>query len=264
MIGTILAIGLVVFFLSIPLLSGVLARFVPTAVQDRAGRMVVEQVGAGGKFCTDAEGLAALGGLVDRLAAQHQLAAGRRGASFRVYVVDETVTNAFAAPGGHVVIFSSIIERAETPEEVAGVLAHEMAHVIEGHPDEGLVRALGYGIFGLLAPGGGDIGPEVAKAVITGAYSRGDELDADRVGVGLLNDAGLDSRGLSRFFQRMQEAGDDVPGALEFVSTHPTGEHRTEQVRALERAGEPALAPAAWQALRGVCGTKGAEASVGR
>jgi predicted Zn-dependent protease len=257
MIGTILAIALVVFFLSIPLLSGVLARFVPAGVQDKAGRMVVDQVGETSKFCTDDAGLAALDGLVDELAAKSD------GTKFQVYVVDEKVMNAFAAPGGHVVIFSSIIESAETPEEVAGVLAHEMAHVIEGHPNEGLVRALGYGIFGLLAPGGGDIGPEVAKAVITGAYSRDDELDADRVGVGLLNDAGIDSRGLARFFQRMHEAGDDVPGALELVSTHPTGEHRTEAVRPIEKAGDAALSAEGWQALRNVCSTRGGAKSVG-
>src|SRR5688572_4238643 len=112
MIGTILAVALVVFFLSIPLLSGVLSGFVPASVQDKAGRMVVQQVGEGAKFCTDDDGLAALDQLVDRLAVNGG------GASFHVYVVDEDVTNAFAAPGGHVVIFSSIIEAAETPEEV--------------------------------------------------------------------------------------------------------------------------------------------------
>lgn len=248
LIGTILAVALLLFFLSVPLLSGVLGQFVPQRVQDPIGKQVVEAARGKASYCTGTEGLQALDTLVDRLAATAD-----HDAPFRVYVVDDEVLNAFAAPGGHVVIYREIITQAHDPQELAGVLAHEMAHELAGHPASGLVATLGYGIFSLLTPGGGEIGSEIAASVVASKFSRDDELEADRLGIALLNAAGLDSRGLARFFDTMTAAGREVPGALEFLSSHPTGDHRQAQVASLQREGAPALGDVQWQALRNVC-----------
>jgi predicted Zn-dependent protease len=119
-----------------------------------------------------------------------------------------------------------------------------------------MVETLGYGIFSLLTPATDGMGEDVAKHILTSAYSRGDELDADRRGMQLLNDAGLDSHGLARFFDTMQEKGTNVPGALEFLSTHPTGDRRQAAVKDLEQAGERAMTDAEWTALRSICESK--------
>lgn len=248
-IGTILAVGLGLFFLAVPLLSGVLGRMLPHSVQDPVGRQTIEAARGDAPFCTGEAGSAALDRLVDTLAAKSGLTA-----PVRVYVIDDDVLNAFAAPGNHIVIYRRIIAEADDPDELAGVLAHEMAHEIAGHPGEGLVEMLGYGVFGLLTPGGGEIGQDLAAQIITSTYSRDDELEADHRGIELLNDAGLDSRGLARFFDTMKAQGGDVPGALEFLSTHPTGEHRQAAVKDLERAGERAMTANDWQAVRSICG----------
>lgn len=248
-IGTALAVLMLVFFLAVPLLSGVLVKLVPDAVLDRAGAQIIDSARGDKPYCTDADGAKALDALVDRLAT----ASGSK-IRFRVYVVsDDEVLNAFAAAGGHVVVYRRILEEAHDPEELAGVLAHEMSHELEGHPDTALVKALGYGVFSLLTPGGGDIGSQVAASLVTSVYSRSDELDADRRGVELLNAAGIDSRGLARFFDTMKAKGNEIPGALEFISTHPTGDHRQAAVKDIEKAGGPAMDPAAWAALRGIC-----------
>lgn len=253
-IGTILAVGLGGFFLAVPLLSGVLGRFVPQSVQDPVGRKVIDAARGDARYCNDPEGLKALDSLVDRLDG-----ATDYDAPFRVYVVDDEVLNAFAAPGGHVVLFREVIEQARDPQELAGVLAHEMAHQVEGHPASGLVETVGFGVFALLVPGGGDIGSEVVGGIITSKFSRDDELDADRGGVKLLNDAGIDSRGLARFFDTMAAQGEEIPGALEFLSTHPTGDSRQAQVANLQREGAVALDDAQWKALRNVCASTTAE-----
>jgi beta-barrel assembly-enhancing protease len=247
-IGTILAIGLGVFVLSIPLLAGVIGPLLPHSVQDPVGRQTIEAAREDAAFCSAEPGLAALDRLADRLIAKSGL-----DSPVHVYVVDGKVLNAFAAPGGHIVIFRPIIEEAHDPDELAGVLAHEMAHEIESHPAEGLVQMLGYGVFGLLTPGGDNIGKEVATHILQSTYSRDDELDADHRGVQLLNDAGIDSHGLARFFATMKDKGGEVPGALEFLSTHPTGEHRQEALKDLAREGEHAMSDADWAALRGIC-----------
>lgn len=256
MIGTILAVVMLLFFLSIPLLSGVLGGLVPQRVQDPIGKKVVDSARGTASYCTGAEGLAALDTLVDKLAT-----ASDHDTPFRVYVVDDEVLNAFAAPGGHIVVYRELIAKAHDPDELAGVLAHEMAHEVAGHPASGLVEALGYGIFSLLTPGGDEIGSELAQSLFASKFSRDDELEADRLGIELLNTAGLDSRGLARFFDTMSKAGGDVPGALEFLSTHPTGDNRQEQVASIEREGAPALDQQQWQALRSVCATTSATAT---
>jgi predicted Zn-dependent protease len=257
-IGTVLAIGLGAFFVSIPLMSGLLARLVPTSVEAKVGDQMMDELAKSGKFCRSEAGLAALDGLVDRLAATTD---GTY--DFEVYVADDEVLNAFAAPGGHIVIYRSIIEEAEQPEEVAGVLAHEMAHVTEGHPRRGMVEALGYGVFRLLTPGDDNIGAELVKSALTNRYSRDDELDADRTGVEMLNAAGIDSRGLAAFFDRLAAQGQEVPGALEFLSTHPTGDNRKGNLEGLTKEGAPAMTAEEWKALQAACEDTGEPKPVG-
>lgn len=130
-IGTVLAGCCLLFFLAIPLMSGFLGRFVPHSVQDKVGKKVIEATRDEAQWCTAPKGLAALDSLVDKLAAQAD-----HDAPFRVYVVDDDVLNAFAAPGGHLVIYREIIDRARDPQELAGVLAHEIAHetLLSTHP----------------------------------------------------------------------------------------------------------------------------------
>jgi predicted Zn-dependent protease len=257
-IGTVLAIGLGAFFLAIPLLSGVLAKLVPASVEAKIGEQMMDELAKNGKFCRSEPGLAALDGLVDRLAATTD---GKY--AFNVYVANDEVLNAFAAPGGHVVIFRGILEEAEKPEEVAGVLAHEMAHVTEGHPRRGMVQALGYGVFRLITPGDDNIGAELVKSAFANRYSRDDELEADRTGVGMLNAAGIDSRGLTVFFDRLSAKGQEIPGALEFLSTHPSGETRKAELDGLTQAGAPALTDEEWAALKAACQDTGEPKAVG-
>jgi predicted Zn-dependent protease len=252
-VGTILAIALLALIVSFPFLSGFVAPLVPDRVQDPVGQQMVAATAEQGAFCRDPEGIAALQKLVDRLAI-----AADDDRTYRVYVSNADVLNAFAAPGGHVVIFRAIIDHADTPEEVAGVVAHEMGHVVEDHPAKGLVEAVGYGIFGLLIPGGSADTAVIARSLLTNHYSRSDELDADRVGVEMLNESGVDSRGLIAFFEHMKAEGNEIPGALEFLSTHPSGDTRSHKLEDLIREGEPAMTAQEWAALRKVCDTTGA------
>lgn len=257
-IGTVLAVSLGLAFLSIPLLSGVLSRFVPTSVEATVGSQMIEELGKETEFCQDSEGLAALDTLAESLSSQTD---GTY--EFRIYVADQEVLNAFAAPGGHVVLYRSIIDEAETPEEVAGVLAHEMAHITQGHPARGMVEAMGYGFFQLFTPGDENIGADLVKSALTNHYSREDELEADRSGVDILNSAHIDSKGLIAFFDRLSDQGQEIPGALEFLSTHPSGETRKAALEDHIVDGDPALTAEEWKALRNVCAKTGSAVYVG-
>ena len=250
-IGTALAILLLGLILLLPFLSGFVAPFVPNSVQEPIGQHMIDSTAEQAPYCNDPEGVAALRSLVDRIAT-----AADDDRSYKIYVSSADVLNAFAAPGGFVVIYAPIISRAESPNEVAGVLAHEMGHVIEDHPAKGVVEAAGYGILGMLTFGGGDKAA-IAKSLLTNHYSRADELDADQVGVQTLNKAGIDSTGRIAFFDKLKAAGGDTPGALEFLSTHPSGDKRADELEGLIREGEPALDEAQWKALQGICKSTG-------
>ena len=251
-IGTILAVVLLVGFVSFPFLSGFAAPFVPDSVQEPIGAQMVESTAAQAPLCKGKDGRAALEKLANKLAA-----ASGSDETIKIYVANADVLNAFAAPGGYVVLFRAIIDNAKGPNEVAGVLAHEMGHVVEDHPAKGVVEALGYGIFGLLVPGSDTDSAAIAQTMLSSAHSRGDELDADRVGVEMLNEAGIDSRGLIDFFATLEAQGAEIPGALEFLSTHPTGKTRTSRLEEYVSDGDPAMTDAEWEALKTMCESSG-------
>ena len=97
----------------------------------------------------------------------------------------------------------------------------------------------------------------IAKTLLTTHYSRDDELEADEVGVELLNAAGIDSRGLIAFFERLQENSNEIRGALELLSTHPSGDTRTKRLQDKVVEGAPALDDEQWAALQKVCDSTG-------
>lgn len=255
--GTFLAVALLVGFVTFPLVSGFAAPFVPPTIQDPIGAQMVEATAAQSALCSGAEGRAALERLATRLAK-----ASGSNERFKIYVADSAVINAFAAPGGYIVLYRAIIDTADSPDEVAGVLAHEMAHVVENHPAKGVVEALGYGVFGILIPGARADSSALAKTLLASAHSRDDELEADRVAVEMLNRAGLGSRGLLGFFATLDKGGATIPGALAFVSTHPSAASRSTQLESMVRDGEAPLSDQEWTAVRKICAETGSNAPI--
>lgn len=146
-------------------------------------------------------------------------------------VVDDASVNAYALPGGFVAVHSGLLKAAKSGEEVAGVLAHELAHVSERHGTRRVLRALGAGALLSALFGGTDI--EAAAGLLTQlvstAYDREQEEEADRVGLETLERSGIDPTGLSDFFQRLARGGPVVP---ELLSTHPDPGGRAQRAQA--------------------------------
>jgi len=252
--ATVLAVaGLV---LSIPYLDTALARLVPMQWETALGETVVEAMTSKGASCTDAAGEAALQTLVNRLAK-----ASGSPYPFKVSVIDREVVNAFAAPGSHIVVFKGLIESAESPQEVAGVLAHEMGHVVERHALQGLFRSMGLAYTVSVLTGDASIVTsglaDVGQKLLLLAHSRSDEAEADRVGVELLRRAGIGSRGLADFLARLEEDSGDAPDtAGQFLSSHPSPGARVRAIESLPPGAGPVLDPQQWQALKGICSAR--------
>ncbi len=156
--------------------------------------------------------------------------------TFRVVDTDEV--NAFAVPGGYLFVNRGLIEAAENESELAGVLGHEIGHVVGKHSARQLSQQYGLSIIAAMALGEnpGMVAQLTAQIVSTGAltrYSRDMESEADAYGVQELYDAGIDPTGLATFFDKLEEMrGGGGGGSLEqFFSTHPDPGARSGAVR---------------------------------
>lgn len=129
----------------IPALTAALAPLVPVAWKERLGAAVVKHLMPAQRYCDAPEQLTAVRQIIARLAAS----AAPQPYTFRVHIADSPMVNALAAPGGHIVLFNGILHQTRTPEELAGVLAHEMQHVLQRHSTR---TPLHYFSTGLLIP----------------------------------------------------------------------------------------------------------------
>lgn len=184
--------------------------------------------------------------------------------AFRIRVDCLGPVNAFALPGGLIIVSSSLIQKAETSDEVVGVLAHEIQHVLSRHVLAGIIRgsilttvwALAIGDYtGFLA-----IDPSTVASIAALQFSRDDELEADRGAVAMLKAAGISRKGFADFFSRLRKTegaiADKIP---ELISTHPTNQKRIDLILNSELPSEknqPALSPAEWTAIREACKPK--------
>ena len=244
---------IIILFWGLPWAAEPVAALMPLEWEEALGEQVMREFSQHNKICDGATGRRAL----DRLT--EQLAAGADTPyRFRVTVVDSEAVNAFAGPGGYIVIFHGLIAAAETPDEVAGVLAHEMGHVIERHSTERLVRAAGLGLIVQILIGDPSgligLGTAAGELLIDLAYSREAEAEADAVAVEVLAEAGINAGGLVRFLERTarQEAGAGG-GLVSFLSTHPQSAERAEAVRNSGNRGGQGMSDGDWTALGAIC-----------
>ncbi len=207
----------------------------------------------GHKQCADAAGLKALTRMTERLSKASPVST-----PFKIRVYDWSLMNAFAVPGGQIVLTKGLIDKAESPDEVAGVLAHEMGHGIELHPETGIIRNIGLAAAVEVMMGGTGGGlANVGLMLAQLGYSRSAEREADRHALELLKGAGIAPKGLGNFFTRVMKMEADEPtGAFSWLRTHPPAAERAELVkRQPDYPSTPALDAQAWQDLKSICHT---------
>jgi predicted Zn-dependent protease len=252
-----LVVTVVGFIYGLPLVAEPIAAIVPLKWEEALGRSVRKQamtlLAGRAKVCTrNSEGRAALNRLVARLSGTVKTRY-----RFRVVVVDHPLVNAFAAPGGYVIVFRGLIDKTPTAEGFAGVLAHEMGHVIERHGTEAIVKAIGLGmVFGAIVGDSSSIGSaarDLAADLMTKSYSRSAEREADRIGVTMLNRANIRGDGFADFFNRVAKMQGPRGGVSSYFATHPSSTARAKRVRQMATGRGPAMSPADWRAIRAIC-----------
>jgi len=244
---------LAVTFLGIPLLADRLAPLVPFSVEKRIGEAVDQQIRAlvGGKVCEDAAGRAAFATLMEKLAR-----AGDIEIALDAEVLSTPVPNAFALPGGRVYLLDGLLQPARNPDEIAGVLAHELGHVQHHDNMRRLIQTGGTSFFvGLLL---GDVAGSgamifAARSLIDAAYSRDAEQRADVFAVEVMHRLGRSPKPMGELLLRVTGAEGDK--TVTILANHPLTEDRLAAMTKEDRpnSGAELLSASEWRALKGIC-----------
>lgn len=251
-------------FFGAPLLSGPLARSTPTEVETTLGANSRELIGYISDHCVvDERAQAEAEDLIRRLGQ-----VSNSPFASTLTFVDADFPNAFALPGGSIMVTDDLIDILDTPEQLAGVLAHETAHVARRHVMAAVIREIGGAmVLDLLVGGGSGAGQQIAMSGLqlqSLRHGRNAESEADELGIDYLIEIGVDPDGLAEFFDRIGEftGADDQPRVAELLLTHPTPSKRADSVRELAATARaanpdaryaPAMSEEAWQALKEGC-----------
>jgi predicted Zn-dependent protease len=204
----------------------------------RLGADYARQINAQVPLVTDSR----VTGYVSTLGRDIARRTSRSSLEWQFHVVNSREINAFALPGGFIYVNRGLIERSRTLDQLAGVLGHEIGHVVERHSVEQMKKATGTNV-GLailcsvtsVCEGAvGQVAINVAGSALLAKYSRADEAEADSQAVVNVMNAGISPLGIPEFFQVLMAERQRNPGVLDgFFASHPVEESRVQRTRAL-------------------------------
>lgn len=245
------------FLVGVPLAAEPIARNLPMHYQDQIGEIAWSQVNGFAAQCDDSdEASVILNDLAYRLMQSADIALKDE---VWVTIIDAPFPNAFALPDNSIVVTDELIALAGSPDELAGVIAHEIGHIEHRHVMTNVIRNIGAGIFFDVVFGGGGAGQAIAVASVNLAalrYGRADESEADESGLNYLEAANIDPAALARFFDRIAEVEEEEGATIPtLLASHPATAARAAAARARARANAaPALTQAQWRVVRSSCG----------
>lgn len=253
------AIALMIFVI-LPAMAGTFATLIPIEREVAWGRAIMGQMerslgGANADLvCTNPKGLYALEAMTTRLTEQADIEY-----DLDIRVFDHRMINAFAAPGGQIVLMKGLIQRAKGPGEVAAVLGHEIGHVEARDVTRNALRTAGSA--GLLSMvlgdfSGGSAAVIVANYTLNASYTREAEAQADIFALQLLSGSRTDADGMANFFDELGKLEGSGPSLPNYLASHPKSASRAEAARAFaQNQGytTPILTEREWNDLRAIC-----------
>ena len=199
----VIGITKILYFWGIPSMASLVASCVPVFWEEQLGQGVVENLAPQEKQCLDPVRLQKIQALIPPLTANLP----EKQYNFRIYVLNDPMVNAFAAPGGHIVVCRGLLEKTQNAEELAGVLAHELQHILHRHATRKILQEASLGLLLTALTGGMGgaimVGLEGARTLGTLHYSRQNEEEADAEAVQMLLAAGIDPSGMITFFSEL-------------------------------------------------------------
>ena len=249
-------LGIVVF--GLPHAADRLAPLVPYSVEQRMGQAVDSQVRAifGGKVCEAPEGKAAFAKLVEQIRT-----AGGIEHPFDANVLPSTIPNAIALPGGKIYLFNGLLQKAGSPDEVAGIIAHELGHAHHRHNMRTLIYNGGSSfLIGLLLGDvtGGSAVIFTTRSLLQASHSREAEQEADDFAYTTMRKLGRSPVPMAELLFRITGAEKKQLGGFSILSSHPLTEDRLAAAKKNDRpnSGPELLSESEWRALKEICQAK--------
>ena len=251
-----LATCIILYVWGAPVAADWAAARMPESWETELGRGVGARMTAEEAVCTDSAVTAPLQLVLHRLL---EAARPNQQYDFRLTVLRDTTINAFAAPGGFLAVNQGLLGAAKTPEEFAGVLAHEVAHVTQRHTTRTMLRdiPIRFVISAMSGGSGMETATMLAGSIGMLRYRRDFESDADREGLRLLHAAGIDPTGVVSFMRTLEEKRESEPRFANYLSSPPRTVDRIAQLEAANRVGKydtsPLLDADTWARVRRGC-----------
>ena len=251
--GLIVAVGVPADEINLPDIGSPADAILSKNDENQLGRAIMRQIRASGELVEDPQVNEFINEIGHRIAAQANADANHE---FSFFVVDNPVINAFALPGGFIGVHTGLLQATRNEDELAGVLAHEVAHVTQRHIARSIHAAQRQSILSTAimlgailagaAGGGGDV-MQGAIAVAQGTaaqqqinFTRSNEYEADRVGISALASAGFDPQGMGSFFEVISRGTSPTQARVpEFLRTHPVSSARIAEARSRARNYQP-------------------------
>ncbi len=224
-----------IFTWGVPSLAKPITAAIPISWETELGQFVQEEFTDEEQLCENTELAHTLDSMMTRLTNP----LGPIPYTFHLTVIDDAMVNAMAAPGGHLIVFRGLLQDTESPEELAGVLAHEIQHVMLRHSMHLIVQhvSMAFVIAALSGDASGMLsyGLQAAQTLQTLSYGREAENQADEQGLRLLQQAGINPSGMIAFFDKLSQEQEET-SPFRYFSTHPPTTERRDHLHELASA----------------------------
>jgi predicted Zn-dependent protease len=247
-----LAAMIVMLVLSVKFLAAPIAQIVPTAWEKNLGNQIAKRLVEDTGICSATPGVRALERLVNRMISVVGI-----GYPIHVQITDDARLDSFAVSGGSIVVYRGLLDSANSSEEFAGIIAHEIAHTAERHPLEGMLRSLGASF--LVSSDVEDL-PALALSttafkdqMVKLSYTSENEAVASKLATEILTAAAISPLGHQTFFSRMK--GGDAAGQA-FAARHPEAGMKLGELKGPAAGTGAALSKDDWAALKSICAQK--------
>lgn len=234
---------------------------VPASIETRIGERIYSRIEHSSVFagvsCVGRPNYAEAQAVLDALAAEIHATAPSP-FELTIEIRATSAPNAFALPGGRIVILDAILDDMNGPDALAGVLAHEIGHVRERHSLASLVSRMGLAASLAIVTGGGSdsTGALIATSVASLSHSRHAESEADQFAINAMRTLGIALEPTADLFDSFADEAGAVGGAATVLSTHPDPRARAETIRAAAteyRPTRPSMSPDDWRAITSAC-----------
>ncbi|WP_066406467.1 M48 family metallopeptidase [Flavisolibacter tropicus] len=223
------AVGILFYFFALPRLAASMANKVPISYETQLGEQMYQSMR--GTFTVDEAKTAYINSFFDELKIPSAY-------NIQITVVKSDIPNAFAMPGGHIVVYDELLKGMQSYEELAAMLAHEYTHVEKRHSLRSMFRKLSSQVFFTLLMGditvAGNVLLQNADDIKQLSYSRELETESDEYGAKLLADRNISCDGFVRLFQLLKK---ETPASsnttYEWLSSHPDLENRIQHIQKL-------------------------------